>query len=101
MKIAFKVVLAVGLGIALVHPGFGADQKKPAEVKPPAKEGKAASNEKKSEFKDDKERESYSIGMSIGNSIKSGGVDLDLDVMLGAMKDVLAGRELKLTDKEA
>lgn len=49
----------------------------------------------------DKDKMSYAIGMSIGNNIKRGGVELNIDSLTGAMKDVLAGRELKLTDQQA
>src|SRR5882762_7581620 len=95
MKTGLKDILIVGLGFALLNPSFGAEEKATGKgVKPPAKEEKPASNEKKSDLKDDKERESYSIGSRIGTSIKNGGVDLDLEVMLSAMKDVLAGRDL-------
>jgi FKBP-type peptidyl-prolyl cis-trans isomerase FklB len=44
---------------------------------------------------------SYSIGMNIGTSMKRGGVDLDVDVLTSAIKDVLAGREPKLTEQQA
>src|SRR5439155_19105836 len=60
-----------------------------------------ATPEDKSGLKDQKQKESYSIGMNIGNSIKGGNVDLDLDVMLAAIKDVLAGHDLKLTEQQA
>jgi FKBP-type peptidyl-prolyl cis-trans isomerase FklB len=48
-----------------------------------------------------KQNISYSIGMSIGNNVKRGGVDLDIDVLAGAIKDVLAERPLKLTEQQA
>jgi len=44
---------------------------------------------------------SYSIGMNIGNSIKRGGVLLDMNVLWGAIRDVLAGGTLKMTDQQA
>ncbi len=31
---------------------------------------------------------SYAIGMDIGNNLKRGGVELDVDVLTSAMKDV-------------
>lgn len=68
-----------------------------ADTNPAAK----APAEAGSPFKTAKERESYSIGMNIGNGIKRGNVDLDLDLMMSAIKDVLAGKDLKLTDMQA
>jgi FKBP-type peptidyl-prolyl cis-trans isomerase FklB len=48
-----------------------------------------------------KQHMSYAIGMNIGNSMKRGGVELDVEAMAGAIKDVLAGSALKLTDQQA
>ena len=42
---------------------------------------------------------SYAIGMNIGNSIKRGRVDLNVDTLSTAIKDVLAGRTTKLTER--
>jgi len=81
MKNVSQRILVVGCALALVQIALGAEDK-------PA-------------LKDQKEKESYAIGMNVGNSIKNGGVDLDLDMMMSAIKDVLAGRDLKLTDQEA
>lgn len=52
-------------------------------------------------FKDDKEKASYAIGLFFGNQIKSGSLDVDTDVIMNAIKDVLAGREMKLTQQQA
>jgi FKBP-type peptidyl-prolyl cis-trans isomerase FklB len=52
-------------------------------------------------FKDEREKASYAIGMSIGGNLKHGHYDVDLDAVMRAIKDTMAGRELKLTDKEA
>ena len=53
------------------------------------------------ELKDQKEKVSYAIGLSIGNNLKRGLYDVDLDVLNGAIKDVLAGKEPKLTEAQA
>ena len=52
-------------------------------------------------FKDDKEKASYSIGLFFGNQIKGGNMEVDIEVMMGAIKDVLAGRDMKLTQQQA
>src|SRR5689334_592745 len=82
MRIGSKSMWAAMAVIALGTAAFGAE-------------------ETNSVFKSSKEKESYAIGMNIGNSIKNGSVDLDLDVMLSAIKDVLAGKEPKMTDVQA
>lgn len=51
-------------------------------------------------IKDRKEQMSYSIGMSIGKNIKSGMVDLDMDVLIGAIRDFVAGNTMKMTDEQ-
>lgn len=52
-------------------------------------------------FKDDREKASYSIGVNIGNNLKRSGMDIDVDVMSAAIKDVIAGKEPKLNDQQA
>jgi FKBP-type peptidyl-prolyl cis-trans isomerase len=48
------------------------------------------------------EKASYGVGMYFGQQIKRGNLlDLNLDVVMSAMKDVLEGREPKLTDQQS
>ena len=85
--------MAVGFGVALLQLTTAA-QDKPAATN-------AATNAPKLSPQEQKDRWSYAIGMNIGNSIKRGGVELDVDTLAGAIKDVLAGREAKITDQQA
>ena len=52
-------------------------------------------------FKDDKEKASYAIGLFFGNQIKSGALEVDTAVIMIAIKDVLAGHDMKLTQQQA
>jgi len=61
----------------------------------------AGAAEEKSELKDQKAKVSYSLGMNMGQYLKRGGFDVDLEVLTTAMKDVLTGKELKLSDQQA
>jgi len=61
----------------------------------------AGAADEKSELKDQKAKVSYSLGMNMGNYLKRAGFEVDMDVLAGAMKDVLAGKELKLTEQQA
>src|SRR5438876_11055720 len=81
MKNEMKMILAAGLGLALAQ--------------------LPARSEDKPALKDDREKASYGLGMYFGNQVKRGGMDADADVVTGAFTDVLAGRELKLTDPQA
>src|SRR6266446_2788942 len=81
MKNGIRMILAGGLVVASLHLCAGAEDK-------PA-------------FKDDKEKASYGIGMYFGNQIKRGNLEVEIDTVVGAMKDVLAGRESKLTEAQA
>ena len=47
-----------------------------------------------------KNRISYTIGVNIGQDFKAQDMDVDPDVLLMGLKDVLAGKELQLTDEE-
>src|SRR6185503_3573331 len=55
--------------------------------------------EEKSELSQ-KDKVSYGIGMNIGNNLKRNGYDVDVDILAGAIKDVLAGRESKLSEAQ-
>ena len=80
MSIGSKLVLVVGLALPLVQV--------------------SARAEDKPQFKDDKEKASYAIGMYFGNQVKRGNMELDADVVAATMKDILAGKDARLTDQE-
>src|SRR5438105_6318532 len=82
MKNALKIILAAGLGIAVLH------------LVP-------ASAAESSALKDTREKVSYGIGMQIGANLKMQGYDVDVDILAGAIKDAIAGKEMKLTDQES
>jgi FKBP-type peptidyl-prolyl cis-trans isomerase FklB len=46
----------------------------------------------KLELKDQKDKESYSLGYQFGETLKMQGIDLDLDVYNAALRDALAGK---------
>jgi len=52
-------------------------------------------------FKDDKEKASYGIGVYFANQIKRNGLEVDVDTVISAMQDILAGKPAKLTDQQA
>ncbi len=52
-------------------------------------------------LKTDKDKESYAIGMNIGNSIHRDGVDVDPNILSQGLKDALAGGKTVLTGDEA
>ncbi len=81
MRIGLGLILAAGLGLALVQAPARAADDKPA-------------------FKDDKEKASYAVGMSFGNMLKRSNMDIDLDVAVAAMKELLAGKEMRLNDMQ-
>jgi FKBP-type peptidyl-prolyl cis-trans isomerase FklB len=88
MRNGLKLVLAAGFGLAMLQCVSGAEDK-PAAEKPMA------------EFKDAKEKLSYSIGVNIGTNLKRNGYEVDTDVLAGALKDAYAGKETKMSDQQA
>jgi FKBP-type peptidyl-prolyl cis-trans isomerase FklB len=52
-------------------------------------------------LKTDIQKLSYFLGMNIANSMKQEGLELDIDVLARAMKDVLAGRRPLLNEEQA
>ena len=53
------------------------------------------------ELNSQKDKVSYSIGMNVGRNLKRGSYDVNVDVLAGAIKDVLDGKEPRLSDKES
>ena len=73
-----------------------------AEDQPAAQADKPAATQPGGDaFKSEKERVSYSIGMRIASGMKAQEVDLDIDIIAKAMKDVMAGDKTLLTEAEA
>ena len=104
MKTAFRMVMALGLGCALLQVSMAA-QNTPASASPAAKppvllSAAAATNAPALSPKEQKENMSYAIGTDIGNNLKRGGVELDMDVLSGAMKNAMAGQPSKLTEQQ-
>src|SRR5258707_5915309 len=88
MKNGLKMVWALGFGLALLQSPTRAEDKPATPEKPPA-------------LKDQKAKISYAIGMNIGSNLKRGSFEVDVDTLAAAINDVLAGKDLKMTDQEA
>lgn len=54
----------------------------------------------KVELKDQKDRESYSLGYQFGTVLKMQGMDIDLDVYTSAIRDALAGKQPMMSSEE-
>ncbi len=54
----------------------------------------------KVELKEQKDKESYSLGYQFGQNLKTQGVDLNLDVYTSAIKDALGGKEPQMASDE-
>ncbi len=51
-------------------------------------------------LKSDKDKLSYAIGASVGRNLVKESSDVNLEVLIGALKDSVAGKKLLLTDKD-
>lgn len=56
--------------------------------------------EEKLELKEQKDKESYSLGYQFGQNLKGQGVELNLEVYTSGIKDALGGRESQITPEE-
>lgn len=54
----------------------------------------------KTALKSEKDKVSYSIGLSIGNNFKNQSVDVDVDVLAKGVKDAISGNKPLMTEKE-
>ncbi len=86
MKNGLRIILAAGLGVALLQLPLRAA-------------------EEKSDFKDQKEKLSYAVGFYYGNqitnAIKRSSFEVDYDVLIGAIKDVVANGAVRMNDQQA
>src|SRR6476646_1772123 len=73
-------------------------QASPASAPTPAAQPTATPNPN---FKSDKERQSYAVGMNIGESLHRQPVDLDSNSLIQGLKDSMAGGKTLMTDEEA
>ncbi len=92
MRNGFRIGLVLGFGVALLQLTAAA-QNKPALLN-------AATNAPKLSPEEQKHNMSYAIGTDIGNNLKRGGVDLDMEVLTSALKDAIAGKPPALTDQQ-
>src|SRR5207248_1159260 len=82
---------AACMGLALVH-GIAR-----AEDKSAATNSAAAING----LTNQQEEVSYAIGMNFGTSLKRNAAEVDVEVLIGALKDSLAGKEMKMSEQQA
>lgn len=80
LNMKFGLLIALGIGLAALP-------------------SRAA--EEKSDFKTQREKLSYAYGLNYGQAFKRQESDIDPDVLAKAIKDVLSGATLRLTEKEA
>jgi FKBP-type peptidyl-prolyl cis-trans isomerase FklB len=80
------------LGIGLLTCVMDASAQMPA--------GTNASPDYNKNFKNEREKISYAIGMNFGNAIRSKQFDVDMDAMERAMKASLAGEKMLITEAE-
>jgi FKBP-type peptidyl-prolyl cis-trans isomerase FklB len=56
--------------------------------------------QEKLELKDQKDKESYSLGYQFGQSLKNQGVDINLDVYASGIRDAFGGKEPQMSQEE-
>lgn len=61
--------------------------------------GQACAGEK-AVLKDEKDKVSYSIGLEIGNKLKSQSIDINADILASGVKDGLSGSKALMTEEE-
>jgi FKBP-type peptidyl-prolyl cis-trans isomerase FklB len=56
--------------------------------------------QEKLELKDQKDKESYSLGYQFGQNLKFQGVDVNLDIYTSGIKDALGGKEPRMSQED-
>lgn len=60
----------------------------------------AFAQEKQVEFKDNKDKASYSIGLNIGSNLRHQSVDLNNDALVAGLRDGISGSQPRLNEQE-
>ena len=89
-----RALLATSLAVALI-------QGSARGANPPGEPPTVKPAETNSAFPDKKERLSYAVGMNMGAWLKRNEYDLNMDLFASALKDAMAGQQMKMTDNEA
>ena len=76
MKYLLTVILSIGLLFSVCHA------------------------QQKLELKDQKDKESYSLGYQFGQSLKSQGVDINLDIFTSGTRDAFGGKEPQMSQED-
>jgi FKBP-type peptidyl-prolyl cis-trans isomerase len=53
------------------------------------------------ELKTEKDKQSYALGMNVGNVVKTRSIEVDLDLIIRGLKDSLSGSSTLLSEREA
>ena len=56
--------------------------------------------DEKLELKDQKDKESYSLGYQFGQNLKTQGVDINPDVYTSGLRDALGGKDVRMSQEE-
>ncbi len=90
------------LSIALLlSTGALAQQTSTATTKPGTAAGSASGGAQSSTLTTDKDKQSYAIGVNIGQSLKHDGLDVDPNIVAQGLKDAMTGAKSQLSDAEA
>src|SRR5215469_9103918 len=93
------------IGIAILALGLctcGANaQQAPAKASAKSPASAAQAPAANSELKTPKDKLSYAIGMEMGKGVKTGGIDVDPDMLFRGLKDAMSGSASLMSDDEA
>lgn len=96
--------MILGIAQAQQTPPAGSSQTPPAKTtKPPAAKTGTTTTARKPAvltLKTDKDKESYAIGLNMGQQMHKDSVDIDTSILLRGMRDGLAGGKVLMTDEE-
>ncbi|HKN36059.1 MAG TPA: FKBP-type peptidyl-prolyl cis-trans isomerase [Terriglobales bacterium] len=107
VKMGWMAILATTLLAAAAAAQTASTPKAQTASAPKAKEVRAAKTEEapkaqeSSAFKTPKEKQSYAIGMDLGNQLRRMSIDVDPDVFSKGLKDSVSGSKTMLTEEEA
>src|SRR5256885_2416948 len=82
-------------------PASDQDQKKDQIAVSQNTDEGASSHSSGAELKTEKDKQSYALGMNVGNQVKARSMEVDLDLIIRGLKDSLSGSSRLLSDQES
>src|SRR6266550_7132628 len=78
----------------------GQDQKEDQKTVSQQTDEEASPHSSSAELKTERDKQSYALGMNVGNQVKARSMEVDLDMIIRGLKDSLSGSSTLLSEQD-